>query len=92
MLGVPSTRLAFFNSDLLTEPVSEGCFVLPSVRESERLGLLHFVTEARAVHHLPVLLASVFRPSFVWPDLYGTVAPRDMLLKEVLYELSDPST
>lgn len=64
LLGAPVTLLGLSNSDMLTEsePVSEDFSVLSPSTGPERSYLFHIVTEFRPVHHLPILVTSVFHP------------------------------
>lgn len=64
MIGVPVALVNILNSDMLenSEPVSEDFSVLSPSPEAEKPGLISLHTVLRPIHHLPVLLASVFRP------------------------------
>lgn len=64
MIGVPVTLVGVFNSDMLEnlEPESEDFSVLSASPKAEGPGLLSLLTVLRPTYHLPVLLASLFRP------------------------------
>ena len=64
MLGVPATLMDLLNSDVLTksEPVSEDFSALSPLSGLERPHRLRVLGELRPVHHLPILVTSVFHP------------------------------
>jgi len=64
MLGVPATLMDLLNSDVLTksEPVSEDFSTLSSSTWPERPHLFRVIAEFHPVHHLPILVTSVFHP------------------------------
>ncbi len=64
LLGAPFTLLGLLNSDMLTEsePVSEDFSALSSSPEPERSYRFRVAAEFRPVHHLPILVTSVFHP------------------------------
>ena len=64
LLGAPFTLLGLLNSDMLTEsePVSEDFSTLSSSPEPDRSYRFRVVGEFRPVHHLPILVTSVFHP------------------------------
>jgi len=64
MLGVPATLIDLLNSDVLakSEPVSEDCSALSPLTGLERPHLFRAIAEFHPVHHLPILITSVFHP------------------------------
>lgn len=64
MLGAPVTLLGLLNFDMLaeSEPVSEDFSAISPLPKLERPYLFLIFDEIRPVHHLPVLLTSVFHP------------------------------
>ena len=64
MLGSPFTLLGLLNSDVLaeSEPISEDASALSPSPKPERPLLSHVLTDFHPVRHLPLVLASVFRP------------------------------
>ncbi len=63
MLGAPFTLLGM-DSDILTEsePISEDMTALSPSPEPDKPRLFDMFDDLHSVHHLPLLLTSVFRP------------------------------
>ena len=64
MLGMPTTLMDLLNSVVLTksEPISEDLSALSPLAGLDRPDLFHVIGEFHSVHHLPILVTTVFHP------------------------------